>query len=339
MKNMKNTRWIAIAVALIATLATAQAKEASSEPKIKTKHSAKAAKASNARVDLQVRKYAAIYNLSEDDQAKLSQILLAQQKDLADYEKVHGPKIKVVDDQIRKLQDEINKLQASKQVHAKALRELKLDHQAELNKAITDKHKTARVAASLKAYADAYWKHLPKEVQETLNRKCQAAAEALIASGDVKSSRALKDARTKLYDSIDKTLTPELRQSAETQYLQEYALRGFSRCELTDDQKTRIGELCARSVKDKVAMSQRYRQLSKDHDALRKEMYKYRGSLHFHEIRSEVAEKILTEEQRKRLPGKRRSTSKRDKSSRKKGDSGDRKGRSRARETAEQATL
>ena len=37
-------------------------------------------------------------------------ILIAQQKDLADFEKVHGPKIQAVDDQIKKLQDEISKL-------------------------------------------------------------------------------------------------------------------------------------------------------------------------------------------------------------------------------------
>jgi hypothetical protein len=104
--------------------------------------------------------------------------------------------------------------------------------------------------------------------------------------------------------SIDKILTPELRQAAETQYLQEGMIRSYAHHELTDDQKTRIRELCAKSVKDKIAVSEQYRQLSRDIGAMKPSLSKYKGGYQTQKVHTEVAEKILTEEQRKKTPVK-----------------------------------
>ena len=319
MKIMKNKKSIAITVILAATLTgsltAAETKKTRLAPKAKKKLSAIATREPGKEtVQQQLRRYTYYYNLNDADQAKIEKILIAQQKDMADFRKVHGPKIAAVDEQIKKLQDEISELQKSKSVQLKALEELKLDHKAELDKAITDEQKAARMAVYLRGYETAaYWKFLPKGVQTTLNQQCQAAAMELISAGTSDSHTALRDASRKLRATLDKTLTPEVRGAAETQHLQEYTMRSFARYGLTDDQKSRIGELCAKNVKEKVAMSGRYRQLSDDLEAMRRTMHKYRSSSYSHGIRTEVVEKILTEEQRKKVPSRHKSTPKKDK--------------------------
>lgn len=318
---MKNTKSImtllVLAAAIGVSFLTAQAKDASSSKKAKSKRAAKTSGDPKAIVAYQVRRYASLYRLSEAEQAKLEKILLAQQKDLADFEKVHGSKIKVVDEKIKALRDKIAELEASKGVHAKARKELELDHQAELARAITPEHKANRLAAYLKGYSEAlYWKHLPKEVQASLDEQSKTIAAELVATGKGDSRNDVKAARAKLQKSIASVVSPEMRQTAETQQLKEMALRSFARYELTDDQKIRIGDLCDKNIKDRALIYSRYKQLSKDYAAAREALSKGKhGS--YSTIREEIAAKVLTEEQRKKLPQKRRS-SKRDKSSSKK---------------------
>ena len=330
MKTTMNTKWIAIAVVLAAMLmgsfSDARAKEGSSEAKMKKKDAARATGDPKTDVAMRVRRYAAIYRLSEADQAKLEHILLAQQKDLADYEKVHGAKIKAVNEQIKVLQDQIAVLEKSKDVHRNVRKELALDHQAELNKAITNEQKVAYLAVYLKGYdTNSYLEYLPKEIQASLTQKCQAAAIELVAAGTDQSRDALKDATRKLQASFAAVVTPEIRKAAELRQMQDYALRSFARCELTDDQKTSIGELCAKSIKDRAATASRYAQIRKDYAAAKQVMAKGKSSS-LYTIREEIAEKILTEEQRKRAPVKRKPSSRRDKPSTKKDKSSAKKG-------------
>ncbi|MBC8373311.1 MAG: hypothetical protein H8E53_06945 [Planctomycetes bacterium] len=319
MKTMKNAKSIAIAIVLAAmltgSLTAAETRKARLPAKTQKKLSARATRApGKLTVQQQVWRYTHYYKLNEADQARIEKILLAQQKDMADFNKVHGPKIAAVDEQIKKLKDEIKELEKTKSVQLKVLAELKLDHEAELDKAFTDEQKATLVATYLKGYDTAsFWKYLPKEVQATLEEQCQAAAMELILAGNSKPPAVLRDASRKLRATLDKTLTPEVRQAAETRQMQEYTMRGFARYELTDDQKARIGELCAKNVKDRLAISGRYRQLSDDLNAMRRTMYKSGSSSYHHAIRTEVVEKILTEEQKKRLPGKYRKTSTKDK--------------------------
>ena len=321
MKIMNNKKSIAITVVLAATLtgllAAAETKKVRPASETQKRLSARATHApGKGTVEQQLLRYTHHYKLTDDDQARIKKILTAQHKDIADFNKIHGPQIAAVDEQIKKLRDEISKLEASKEVHAKALSELELDHQAELDKAFTDEQKAARLATYLKGYATAsFWKFLPKDVQATVDQQCQAAAMELISAGSSKSHTALRDASRKLRATLDKTLTPEVRQAAETQQMQEYTMRSFARYKLTEDQKARIGELCAKSVKDRLAISGRYRQLSEDLDAMRRTMYKSRSNSYSHAIRTEVVEKVLTEEQRKRAPVRRKFTPKKGKSS------------------------
>jgi len=304
---------VAALMTVTASYSISLAKEASPESreaKIKRKVSSKSAKASEVSIDLRVRKYAATYDLSKDDQEKIRNILVAQQKDIADYQKVRGAKIKAVDDQIQQLRDQIAELEKSKKEHIEVRRELGLDHEAELDAAINSEKKAARLAVYLRGEdKSSYWRYLPKETQAAMDQKCQNAAMELMASGGHKSKTAVRDAANKLRASLAASVTPEMQQAAEIQYLKESAFRSFSRYELTDQQKARIDELCAQSIKDKIAAAARYSQFVKDYQAIRTSMLKYKGSYHALTVRKEVAEKILTEEQQKRLSSKYRSSS------------------------------
>ncbi|MDP6044108.1 MAG: hypothetical protein QGG25_00755 [Phycisphaerae bacterium] len=333
---MKNTKLTVITVLLAMMLTVsysdAREKDASSDVKKKSKRSDKSARASKSSAEYQVRRYAAIYGLSQESQDKLTKIFEAQQKDLADHQKLYGPKNQAIDEQtdklreqIAKLHEQIAELEKSKGDSVKALKELKLDHQAELDGVITTRYKIARVARSLKGEdRSGYWKYLPKETQEAFDQQCQAAAVELVASEKADSRRDFSAARVKLNEAMAKVITPEMRKTAETQQLKDYVLRGLTRYGLTEDQKTQIGALCDKSVADKAAAQARYNQFIKDYAALRRSMSKYKGSLHYHEIRTEAVKSIMTEEQRKKLSAKYRASSKKvkkDKSSSKR-DSG-----------------
>ena len=316
---MKNTKLTVITVLLAMMLTVsysdAREKDASSDVKKKSKRSDKSARASKSSAEYQVRRYAAIYGLSQESQDKLTKIFEAQQKDLTDK----------LREQIAKLHEQIAELEKSKGDSVKALKELKLDHQAELDGVITTRYKIARVARSLKGEdRSGYWKYLPKETQEAFDQQCQAAAVELVASEKADSRRDFSAARVKLNEAMAKVITPEMRKTAETQQLKDYVLRGLTRYGLTEDQKTQIGALCDKSVADKAAAQARYNQFIKDYAALRRSMSKYKGSLHYHEIRTEAVKSIMTEEQRKKLSAKYRASSKKvkkDKSSSKR-DSG-----------------
>jgi len=317
MNNAKLTVTAAIlAIALAGAFSETLAKDTDrAKAKLAEKAARKAKAAASGPAEHKVRRYAAIYNLDQEAQDKLMKMFEAQAKDLADYQKVHGPKIQAVNDQIAKiradiakLNADIAKLEASKSVHKEAMKELQLDHKAEIDSVITTRYKISRLAGVLKGDRSGYWKYLPKEVQASVDEKCQAAAVELIATEKADSRTALYEARTKINESLAKIITPEMKKSAEREYLKQYVLRGFARYELTEDQKARIGELCEKTIADRTAAMSRYEQLAKDYAAVRQSISKYKGSLVFHELRAEAAKSVLTEEQREKLPGKFRTS-------------------------------
>jgi len=338
MKNLKLTATaLFLTIAFVGAFCEAQAKDKSASSKSRSRRAAKSASVSTGSVEYKVRRYAAIYGLDEETQAKLTKMFEAQKKDLSDHERLYAPKNQAVDDQIAKVNEEIAKvneqiaklrekiaeLAKSKLASAEALKELKLDHKAELDTVITNSHKIARIANSFKTVvcSNASWKYLPKETQGSFERQCQEAASELAASGEIDSVHAVRAAQVKLTSALAKAITPELRKTAEREQLKEYVVRGLVRYGLTEDQKTQIGALCAKSIADRNAARERYNQLGKDYDALRRAMSKYKSSVYYRELRTEAIKSVMTEEQREKLPAKYRASSKKvkkDKSSSKK---------------------
>jgi len=322
---MKNTNFtvtiVVLLAALVGSFTIAEARDPSSREKASRKRSSK----SETTVEYQLRRYTAEYRLSEAEQASLLKVLTAQQKDLTDYNKVYGTRIDAVNVKIKAIQDEvaafikakqvdIDSLEQTKGVYKKVRSELALDHKAELDKTISTEHKVQRLAGYLKGGDTAlYWKHLPKELQDSLDQKYQTAAAELVTTGKSGDKSAIRVVRTNLQTTTAAALTPEVRNAAETKALNDMTLRNFSRYELTDDQKLRISELCVKSTQDRVIAVRRYEKLRQEYDAARKS--RSGGSVYksYAVVRQEVAEKILTEEQKKRLPPKRKSSSKKEK--------------------------
>ncbi|MBT3201001.1 MAG: hypothetical protein HN350_13950 [Phycisphaerales bacterium] len=325
-KIMKNTNFTVSVVVLLAALVCSFMIAEARGPSDRDKSSRKRPSKSEATLESQMRRYAFEYKLSEDQQAALLKVLTAQQKDIADYNKVYGTRLQAVDEKIKVLQDEIaafkkakqaeiDKLEKSKDVYKKVRSELALDHKAEFDQTIPAENKLKRLAGYLKGGGEAtmYWKHLPKELQDSLDQKYQTAAAELITTDKSSDNSALRAVRIKLQTETSAILTPEVRNAAETKALNEMMLRSFTRYELTDDQKLRINDLCAESTKGRVLAASRYEKLRKEYDTARRA--RSGGSIYksYAVVREAVAEKVLTEDQKKKLPQKRKSTSKKDK--------------------------
>jgi len=267
-----------------------------------------------------LQKYRYRYKLLDDQKDKLEKVLMAQYKDLMDHDKIHTPKIKVVDEQIATVRKkvaalkatieeelsamtkEIEALQKKKSVYSKVRAELLLDHKAELNNVFTEQQRIAGVVQYLKgSTVYRYWEGLSKAQQADLTEQFEAAALKVIQAKPEESDKVLSAVRREMQRTISKLVTPEVRQAGETRFLVDNTVRAFYRIKLTDSQKDQIRQMCDKAIKHKTELYAQYQQLDKDRAAVRKSMYQYSSSDYYRKLRKEVSEKILTEEQRKAL--------------------------------------
>jgi len=317
--NIRRTKWIAGALVVSAvfcgTFSLAQAKtpvRAKTTAKTDTGDPQARAKAAIAPT---LMKYTYQYKPAADQKAKLEKVLLAQYKDRMDHDKIHAPKIKVVDDQIAAVNEkvavlqkkiaeiqkqEIAPLNKQKAVYSKARAEMLLDHKAELNNVFSEQQRIAYLADYLKKYtAYRYWGGFSEAQKAKLTEQFEAAALKIIQAGPEKSDTVLSAVRKEMQSDVSKLATPEIRRTGETKHLSDGTIRAFYRIKLTDSQKDQIQELCDKAVKHKTELYAQYKQLDKDRGAVRKAMYRYSTSDYYRQLRKEVSEKILTEEQRK----------------------------------------
>ena len=317
--NIRRTKWIAgalvVSAAFCGTLALAQAKtpvRAKTTAKTDTGDPQARAKAA---IQETFQKYTYRYKPAADQKAKLEKVLLAQYKDRMDHDKIHAPKIKAVDEKIAAVNEkvavlqkkiaeiqkqEIAPLNKQKAVYSKAHAEMLLDHKAELNNVFSEQQRIAYLADYLRNYtAYRYWGGFSEAQKAKLTKQFEAAALKIIQAGPEKSDTVLSAVRKELQSDVSKLATPEIRRTGETKYLSDGTIRAFYRIKLTDSQKDQIQELCDKAVKHKAELYAQYKQLDKDRDAVRKAMYRYSTSDYYRQLRKEVSEKILTEEQRK----------------------------------------
>jgi len=247
------------------------------------------------------------YKLTDDQKAKAEKVLIAQYKDLMDFDKTRGPKIKAIDDQIagvNKKIDELNKeiaaLARQKAVYSKARAELRLDHKAELDNVLTEQQRIAITVNYLKSRTvGRHWGGFSEAQKAKLTEQFEAAALKVIQAGPAESEKVLYAVRKEMQSVVGKLLTPDIRQAGETKHLADSTVRAFYRIKLTDSQKDQIRQLCDKAIKRKAELYAQYKQLDKDRDAVRKSMYQYSSSDYYRKLRKEISEKILTEEQRK----------------------------------------
>ncbi len=309
---MNNAKRIAIIVVLAGvfcgTFALAQT------AKTKTDDFKAKAEAATAEMLSRLIRY---YSATDDQKVKLKEALVAQYKDLADYDKVRAPKIKALDDEIAvvtnkiaELQKEIAAIEKRKGVHEKARAELLLDHKAEISNVFTPEQRIARVSNHIRSYAiyHQYWVVLPKADQASIKSQCDDAAMKLIQDGKSDDTTAVSAAYRKIRKDANKILTPELRQTGEAQYLYNSAIRKFARIKLTDAQKDSVRDLCTKFAQKKVRISAQYAQVYKDQAALRRTLSGMSSSSSYYKIREDVVETILTDEQLAKGGFKRKSS-------------------------------
>lgn len=254
---------------------------------------------------------------TEDQKTKLKDVLIAQYKDLADHDRVRGPKLKALDDElavvnkkIAELQKEVAAIEKRKAVHASARNELLLDHKAEIGNVFTDEQRITRLSRHIRGYAiySQYWTVLPKETQTRIQAQCDAAAAKLIQDNKGDDSGAVQAAYRAIREDSKKVLTPELRQAGDTEYLLSSTMRKFVRIKLTDSQKATIRDMCEQAAKRKIEVYAKYAQVAKDRDAIRRTMSGMTSSSYYYKIREDVVNKVLTDEQLKQGHFKRKSS-------------------------------
>jgi Spy/CpxP family protein refolding chaperone len=263
------------------------------------------------------------YKPSEDQKAKIKEVLIAQYKDLSDYGKLYGPKIKALDDEIaaiakkrEELKAEIAALEKRKAAHAEVQAELRLDHKAEINNVITTEQRLTRLSSHIRGNAIyyQYFAVLPKAQQEAMKAKCDATALELITTKKADDSNAVYAAARKIRNDTNKILTPELRQAGDTEYLMGKTMRKFDRIKLTESQKSKIRDLCDKAAKRKVEVYAQYAKVGRDREALDKDRSALRhtisemsSSSYYYKIRDEAIQSVLTDEQLKAGGYKRKS--------------------------------
>ncbi len=315
---MKNTKRIAITLVLIGVLCGTFALAQTAVSKADD-FRAKAEAAVRDRLG-QLISY---YKPTEEQKTKLKEVLIAQDKDLSDYDKVYGPKIKTLDDQIaaitkkrEELKAEIATLEKRKAAHAEVRAELRLDHKAETNNVITPEQRLTRLSSYIRdnAIYYQYFAVLPKAQQEALKAKCDATALELLTTKKADDHNAVYAAARKIRDDTNKILTPELRQAGDREYLMGKTMRKFDRIKLTESQKSRIRDLCDRAAKRKVEVYAQYAKvgrareaLDKDRSALRHTISGMSSSSYYYKIRDEAIQSVLTDEQLKAGGFKRKS--------------------------------
>jgi len=241
-----------------------------------------------------------MYKGTDEQKAKLEKVLLAQEKDLADHDKVYAPKIKAVDDKIAALQKEIDALKTGKAEYTDKRAELLLDHKAEINNVFSAEQRIKGLAEYLRNTAFyRYWAGLSEAQQKEANAKLQAAALKVVMAKPDESEKVFSAQRREMQKVASEMVTPEIRQAGEADYATQSTIRAFYRIKLSDDQKAQIRAMCDKAAKEKGDLYAKYRQLDKDRDAIRKSMYKFSTSDYYRKLRAEVTEKVLTEEQRK----------------------------------------
>ncbi len=236
-------------------------------------------------------------------------VLIAQYKDLADYDKVHGPKIKAMDDEIAVLQKKIEAIGKRKAVREKTRDELLVDHKAEIRNVFTAEQRIDRLSRQIRGSAVyyQYWAVLPQAAKTSLKSRCDAAAVELIQAGKADDRDAVSASAGAIRRDADKLLTPKLRRNGESEYLYNSAMQKFTRIKLTDAQKDSVRQLCSKAAEKKVRISAQYAQVSKDREALRRAIYGQRSRTLYYKIREDAVQSILTDEQLKQGGFKRKS--------------------------------
>ncbi|MBT3199197.1 MAG: hypothetical protein HN350_04710 [Phycisphaerales bacterium] len=255
------------------------------------------------------------YNPSDDQKAKIKEVLVAQYKDLKDHDRARAPKIKEIDDQvaainvkIAALQKEASKIAKGKEIYTASRAELLLDHEAEINNIFSLDQKIARLASYIRGSAvNSYtWAALSEENRAAIQARCETAAGEILQTGNIDNTTAARAAGRAIAVEFAKLFTPELRITGESDYLYSSTMRRFKAIKMTEAQQLAMRDICDKAAKHKSEIYAKYSQTYKDLDMIRRARSKLSSSSYYYKIRDDVVNNVLTDEQLKTLRLKRK---------------------------------
>lgn len=324
MRDMKNTTRIAIAVAVVGALCGTfvLAQSVAGKP---ADFRTRAEAATREKLG-QLIYY---YKPSEAQKAKIKEVLVVQFKDIEDQNNIRAPKIQALDDEIvavnekiaveqkkidklqkgiDALKKEIAAVQKHKGVYDTARAELLLDHKAEINNVVGKELRVARLTRQIRgsAVSSYHFAALPKAAQDSIAAQCETIAEELINAGKGDDEKAVYGAYRKVREDAKTVVTPAVRLAGDTESLMRSTLRRFERIKVTDAQKAKIRDMCAKAARLKVETYARYDKinkdrvaLDKDRDVVRRTISRMSQSSYYYTVRDEAIQSVLTDEQLK----------------------------------------
>ena len=312
MRDTKNTKRIAIILVLGGVFCGTFALAQTAKPKIEDFRAT-----AEAATKEELGRLTYYYKATPDQITKLKEVLIAQYKDLTDYDKIRVPKIKALDDEvaavqkkIAELEKEVAAIEKRKAVHTAARAELLLDHKAEISNVFTMEQRVARLSNYImgSAIGNQNMAVLPKATRDLLTEQCDAAARELIKAGKGDNTAAVYAAYRKIHTDAKGILTPEVRAASDAKYLMDSTMRKFVRIKLTENQKDLVRGMCEKAAKRKIELYAQYAQITKDSVAVRRAMSRMSSSSYYYKIRTDVIENVLTDAQLKQAGYKRKSS-------------------------------
>ena len=311
---MSNINRLAAVLALAGAALAAGAADPRAEARGKKGRKARSIPMARRIVEQRVRSLVRKYRATDAQKAQLEKLAASQIRDLENLDRVNGAKGKDLQKKIdplqskardvkrqnaelekdlRKLQDEMLKLEASR----KAL----LGKQAaELEAVITEQQRIVlRADELIRRYARGLWEEIDDGKRRLVTRAAQDAAGKIVRAEPGKQREVERDVIKELTASMEKIIGSAMTQSLRDEAIAK-AAGAFRRADLTDEQKARIYDLTVRFNAEQVRRQAKLAELEEQVKALRLETSRKAPDA----LKQAIMEKVLTPRQRERMKPK-----------------------------------
>ncbi len=265
-------------------------------------------------VDQRVKSLARKYRVTDAQRAQLAKIGAAQARVLADLDRKNGAKGKDLqrridplqakllalkkqttdlNDQLRALQDEMGKLEASRKALLRA-------QTAKLEAVITEQQRVVLMGNEMiRRHVRSIWDEIDDGKREKVTRATQEAARTILRA-EPETRREVEQTVTKqltasLVKIIGPAMTEALRQEAITK-----AVNAYRRVELTDEQREKIYTLTEEFAVRQAKRQEKVAALEEQVKALRAEQSNKAAAA----LKQKIIDTVLTDEQREKFKPK-----------------------------------
>ena len=300
--------------AVLVLAGVALAGGARAETKGKTGRKARSVPMARRLVEQRVRSLVRKYRATDAQKAQMEKLAATQIRDLEGLDRVNSAKGKDLQKKIdplqsraldikrqnteleknlRKLQDEMLKLEASR----KAL----LGKQADaLEAVITEQQRvTLRANELIRRYSRGLWDEIDDGKRQRVTRAAQDAARKIIRAEPGKQREVERDVIKELTETLEKIIGSAMTQSLRDDAINK-AVGPFRRVDPTDEQKAKIYDLTVRFNAEQVRRQAKLAELEEQVKELRLEVSRKAPDA----IKQVIMDKVLTPQQRERMKPK-----------------------------------